>query len=75
MSNYPNKPTDRIDTTVTEVAVQRGDTTSTVAAAAAYVKRHHAEERPKVLAIWPAHERDTRGNPVFNVEWEPGEGT
>ena len=71
--NYLIAPTGRIDTTITQVAVQRGDSTSTTAAAAAHVKRSFPEEHPLVLAIWSAHVRDDHGNPVFNVEWEAAE--
>jgi hypothetical protein len=67
MAQYLNEPTGRIDTTVTQVAVRRGDSTSTLAAAARHVKTKFPGSQ--ILAIWSAKVRDDRGNPVFNVEW------
>lgn len=64
---YPNKKTERIDTTVTEVEVRRGDT-SAKSAAVTYVRKNFPECK-EVLAVWMTGERGRSGSPVFAVEW------
>ena len=72
MKPLPNTATGRIDTTITLVAVRRGDSTTTVAAAKRYIFDKFDDERPRLLAMWSTHTRDKSGNPVFAVEWESG---
>jgi hypothetical protein len=66
---YASERSDRIDTTITEVAIRGGDT-SQQSAAVRYVHHMFPDERPNVLGVWRTHERDHRGYPVFAVEWE-----
>lgn len=73
MTNYNNKPSDRIDTTVTEVVVKGGDDVAESTFAASFVKKQFKDEFGTVLAVWRTGERDKHGWPVFAVEWETKE--
>lgn len=67
-SDFATAKSDRIDTTVTPVACQRGEQTDCVRIAANYI----VKEFPGaiILGVWSAHERDSSGNPVYVVEWD-----
>ena len=68
---YPTERSDRIDTTVTDVAVHDGDTGSMAGAAVRHVLDRHPGAT--ILAVWQdtgARIRD-RGWPayLYHVEW------
>ena len=68
----PTKPTGRLDTTITLVAVEGNEAADKRRVAARYVREHH-EECSMILAIWRTQERNEHGYPVFAVEWEAEE--
>jgi hypothetical protein len=67
--NLPNKPTGRIDTTITETEVVGNDASDPRRAAVRYV-RDNFPEMGMALAVWSTGERGDHGHRVWAVEWE-----
>ena len=72
MTNYAREPSGRIDTNHTLVSVRRGDDRAASTAAASYVKKEFPDADVKILSVRLNGERDSAGNPVYDVEWEDG---
>lgn len=73
MTNFNKQRSDRIDTTITEVAVRGGDDRSSDSTAVAYVRNRFPDEFASVLAVWMTGKRDRHGYPIYAVEWETKE--